>query len=164
MVKSAWHCDVLDVNSCCVYVEPIEEGRVQLVDPSDVPGLPFFSAKPSRNTKHNRAFTPLCFALCLQNVCVCFPPKAHREEEDPERLAHLLDKGEQNLRFVLRKYKMSEPRPPQRPATSTTATKTGRRRRRATATLRAAADREERGVVPGPGGEGDSDNTWTPGR
>eukprot|EP00903_Cladosiphon_okamuranus_P008488 g8155.t1 len=88
---------------------------------------------------------------------------AHREEESPERLAHLLDKGEQNLRFVLRKYRMSEPRPPERPATSTAATET-RRRRRAAATPGAAAEREGRGAVAGPGAESDSDSTWTPGR
>lgn len=101
-------------------------------------------------------------------VFVCsVSAKAHREEDDPERLARLLDKGEQNLRFVLRKYRMSEPRPPEPPpATPTTAaTKTTRQGRwRATTKSGAAAEMGEREVMEGPGGESDSDSTWTPGR
>eukprot|EP00752_Nemacystus_decipiens_P010422 g9289.t1 len=93
---------------------------------------------------------------------------AHRQEEDPERLQHLLDKGEQNLRFVLRKYEMSEPRRPELLPTPTTAAETRRERRRqqrrATATPGAAAEREEGGAAAGLAGEGGSDSTWTPGR
>ena len=40
------------------------------------------------------------------------PHPAHREEDNPERLEHLLAKGEQNLRFVLRKNRTAEPRRP----------------------------------------------------
>lgn len=105
----------------------------------------------------------LCFLLFVADLLA---PEAHKEEDDQERLAHLLDKGEQNLRFVLRKYKMVEPRPPELPLTTTTTTernpKTMRRRRRASNTLRAAGEREGPGLAEGESSRNDS--TWTPGR
>ena len=79
-----------------------------------------------------RANPPLCgnfrLAFCYNlpghkvdpSVAACVPlydtpstpHQAHREEDNPERLEHLLAKGERNLRFVLRKFRMAEPRRP----------------------------------------------------
>lgn len=87
--------------------------------------------------------------------------KAHKEEDDPERLEHLLDRGEQNLRFVLRKYRMAEPRPPEPPATATGTTKKMRRRRGA-ATSRTTETGN--GDMERLGGSNSGDGAWTPGR
>ncbi|CAN0212238.1 unnamed protein product [Hapterophycus canaliculatus] len=87
---------------------------------------------------------------------------AHREEDDPERLEHLLDRGEQNLRFVLRKYRMAEPRPPEPPATTTSTTKKMRRRRVAATPRTTEIDK---GKAGGSGrGSSSGDSSWTPGR
>ncbi|CAM9113071.1 unnamed protein product [Laminaria digitata] len=78
---------------------------------------------------------------------------AHREEDNPERLEHLLAKGEQNLRFVLRKYRMEEPRRPDALLGETV-----------DAAPRATTrDARRGGGEVGVDGE-DGDRTWTPGR
>ncbi|CAN0533626.1 unnamed protein product [Ectocarpus sp. 12 AP-2014] len=85
---------------------------------------------------------------------------AHREEDDAERVEHLLDKGEQNLRFVLRKYRMTEPRPPESLGTPER-TRTKKTRRRQAAAKQRAAGRQE---AEGAAGWGNNSSTWTPGR
>ena len=80
------------------------------------------------------------------------PHQAHREEENTERLEHLLAKGERNLRFVLRKYRMAEPRRPD--ALLGEAAGAAPRARTRNTRLRGG----EAGEVE------DGDRTWTPGR
>lgn len=58
---------------------------------------------------------PITTTVAIDHRCF---QQAHKGEEDPKRLEQILDRGEQNLRFVLRKYRLEEPRRPETAASS----------------------------------------------